>query len=90
MTAYQLLEPWDEATATWPEPAYGDPLGWEWLNKPGWAVFDLDPALLLSSENGFIIRGEGGEDRKVEYRFLSSEFPALLQQPQLVVTYGLP
>ena len=90
MTAYQLLAPWDEATATWPEPAYGAPVGWHWLNKAGWAVFDLDPALVLGSDNGFIISGEGVPDREVQYNFLSSEFPALVQQPQLVVSYNLP
>jgi hypothetical protein len=90
MTAYELLGSWDEATATWPEPAYGDPVGWAWLNAPGWVVFDLDPAVVAGNEYGFIVRGEGSENRKVGYSFLSSDFPALLQQPQLVVTYGLP
>jgi len=98
MTAYEVLEEWDEATVTWDSaPAYGDPAGWAWKDTPAqrsWAEFDLDPAIIAGwlanpdSNQGLIVRGEGGVNRKVEYSFASREHPTVGIRPQLIVEYS--
>jgi hypothetical protein len=93
MTAYEYVRPWEEATLVWAGAVYydeADPVGWAWIDAPGWAVFDLDPEIVAGNRNGFIVRGEGSASRKVGYTFLSSDFPALAQQPQLVIGYDMP
>jgi hypothetical protein len=100
MTAYPLDKGWAEAEATWTQAAaglswdgagatadHGDPVGWAWMEKPGWVEFDLDPARLLEGENGWLIRGEGSRSRQVTYWFLSREYENPALQPQLLVSY---
>ena len=87
--------PWDEAGATGAGDL-GDPVGWAWTNTPGWVEFDLDPALVAAwladagSNHGLLLRGEGSENRRVAYRFLSQEHGNAAAHPQLVVGYNLP
>jgi len=87
--------PWAEAGAT----GAGDhtaPVGWAWTNTPGWVVFDLDPAVAAGwladggSNQGLLVRGEGGINRKVAYWFLSREHGNAAAHPRLVVGYNLP
>jgi len=55
-----------------------------------WVEFDLDPAELLANDYGFLLRGEGSENREVSYWFFSSEYVNAGVHPQLVVGYNLP
>ncbi len=87
--------PWEEAGATGASD-HGDPVGWAWTNTLGWVAFDLDPALVAAwladegSNHGLLLRGEGSENRRVAYRFLSQEHGNAAAHPQLVVGYNLP
>jgi len=93
---------WADATATtpWAGPgAVSDhtaPVGWGWMSAPGspgapgWVEFDIDPAALPANAHGFLIRGEGSEDRKVAYSFFSREYGNPGVWPQLVVQYTAP
>ena len=81
--------PWNEPDATGD---HGPPAGWAWTNAPGWVEFDLDVDLLALwiGNYGFLVRGEGSEQRKVAYWFFSREYWNADVQPQLVVGYNLP
>ncbi|HUW11145.1 MAG TPA: choice-of-anchor D domain-containing protein, partial [Anaerolineae bacterium] len=73
-----------DAVTPWESPGavldHGDPVGWGWISAPGsagaagWVEFDLDPATLLDSGNGILIRGEGTWNREVAYSFFSKEY----------------
>jgi len=103
MTAYPLDKAWVEDEVTWLQAEnglpwteagatgdHGDPVGWAWIDAPGWVEFDLDPAELLANDYGFLLRGEGSENRQVSYWFFSSEYVNADVHPQLVVGYNLP
>jgi hypothetical protein len=89
--------PWQNAGATGDTGAadHGAAVGWEWIDGRGWAVFDLDPALLAEwlaepeSNHGLLVRGEGSPSRKVQYQFLSREGGSAAAYPRLVVGYDL-
>jgi hypothetical protein len=100
MTVYPLDKGWVEGEVSWTEAAagvpwaaagagadHGEPVGWGWLAGPGWVSIDLDPASLLGSGNGLLIRGEGSESRQVAYWFFSREYENEAVRPQLVVEY---
>jgi hypothetical protein len=99
-TAYPVQEPWDEATAMWPEPAFGDPMGWGWLDDPvcqaACIEIELDPAVAQtwladpSSNHGLLLRGEGSPNRKVEDWLASREHGNGGMHPQLIVEYNVP
>ena len=87
--------PWDEAGAAGAGD-HGAPVGWAWTNTLGWVEFDLDPALVAAwladagSNHGLLLRGEGSENRRVAYWFLSQEHGNGAAHPQLVIGYNLP
>ena len=79
--------PWDEPGAAGD---HGDPVGWAWMDAPGWVEFDLYADLLME-DYGFLVRGEGSENREVEYAFFSRENDVNTElSPQLVVGYNGP
>ena len=103
MTAYPLDKGWVEEEVTWLQTAngspwdepgatgdHGDPVGWAWIDAPGWVEFDLDPAGLLASDYGFLVRGEGTDNREVAYWLFSREYVNAAIQPQLLVGYNVP
>jgi hypothetical protein len=100
MTAYPLDKGWVEDEVTWLQAAegapwagagasadYGDPMGWAWLDAPGWVEIELNPAALLDSEDGLLIRGEGTASRQVAYWFVSREAGSPALEPRLVLGY---
>jgi hypothetical protein len=103
MTAYPLDKAWVEDEVTWLQAEnglpwteagatgdHGDPVGWAWIGAPGWVELDLDPAELLANDYGYLLRGEGSENRQVSYWFFSREYVKAGVHPQLVVGYNVP
>ncbi len=102
MTAYPLDKTWVEEQVTWLQAAtgmpwdaagatgdHGDSVGWAWIDAPGWVEFDLNSDL-LTNDYGFLLRGEGSENREVAYWFFSREYLNADVRPQLVVGYDVP
>jgi len=103
MTAYPLDKDWVEDEVTWLQAEngllwnaagatgdHGDAVGWAWIGAPGWVEFDLDINELLANDYGYLLRGEGSENRQVSYWFFSREYVNAGVHPQLVVGYNLP
>ncbi len=110
MTAYPLQTAWTEDQVTWLESSNGvlwekpgaageadheSPVGWSWIDAPGWAEFELDAAVVAGwhadpdSNHGLLMRGEGTENREVAYWFFSKEYePGDEVHPRLVVGYN--
>jgi len=65
-------------------------VGWAWIGAPGWVEFDLDINELLANDYGYLLQGEGSENRQVSYWFFSREYVNADAHPQLVVGYNLP
>jgi len=107
MTAYPLERAWSEEQVTWLEAAagigwdepgatndHGDPVGWGWIETPGWVQLDLDTSLLAgwladpASNHGLLVRGEGTENREVAFWFFSREGTNPAAQPRMIVGYN--
>jgi hypothetical protein len=78
--------PWSEPGAT---ADHSDPIGWAWIDTPGWVEFDLDIDL-LTNDYGFLLRGEGSDNREVASWFFSREYLNPDVQPKLIVGYDVP